>query len=220
MDESGYRFGQGGSERVLVPDGDKAALFKAQPGSQEKVFDATTRLSMPSEYRLLIVNSHGLHTNLTFINTCWSHCIIPFLLPPHSTHILQPLDVSIFGPLTTAYRWIINNVAAHVDSNINKAQFGTFYAQAREQALTQMTARKAFSNLGITTTPSAEKVLARLPSSTTQMPQIPPLKDILNILSTNTSVNAMLNDFKDSTEQRDQQQLKCTLLQAVMAAVT
>lgn len=35
MDESGYRFGQGGSEQVFVPDGDKAACFKAQPGSQE-----------------------------------------------------------------------------------------------------------------------------------------------------------------------------------------
>ncbi|KAJ1026796.1 hypothetical protein NDA16_002093 [Ustilago loliicola] len=270
MDKSGYRFSQGGSERVLVPDGDKAALFKAQLGSREmatviecigsggqvfpamiitkgkihtvgeqqrmegiptswqfaksvngwstndlaiqwleKVFDATTRPSTPSEYRL--------HTNLTFINTCWSHHIIPFLLPPHSTHILQPLDVSIFGPLTAAYRRIINNVAAHVDSDIDKAQFSTFYAQAREQALTQMTARKAFSNLGITTTPSAEKVLARLPGGTTQTPQIPPLKDTLNIPSTNASVNAMLDDFKDSTEQRDQRQLKRTLLQAYEA---
>ncbi|SJX64198.1 uncharacterized protein SRS1_06028 [Sporisorium reilianum f. sp. reilianum] len=45
---------------------------------------------------------------------------------------MQPLDVSIFGPLTATYRRIINDVSEHVGT-INKAQFTTFYAQAREK---------------------------------------------------------------------------------------
>jgi hypothetical protein len=87
----------------------------------DKCFDATTRLSTRSEYRLLIVDGHCSHTNSAFIDECWKRRIIPFLLPPHSTHLLQPLNISIFGPLTSAYRRIINNVAAHVHDDIDKA---------------------------------------------------------------------------------------------------
>lgn len=35
MDKTGFMVGQGGSEHILVPDGDKAARFKAQLGSRE-----------------------------------------------------------------------------------------------------------------------------------------------------------------------------------------
>ena len=35
MDETRFLIGAGGSERVLVPDGDPASRFKMQPGSQE-----------------------------------------------------------------------------------------------------------------------------------------------------------------------------------------
>ncbi|CBQ68564.1 conserved hypothetical protein [Sporisorium reilianum SRZ2] len=50
---------------------------------------------------------------------------------------MQPLDVSIFGPLTAAYRRIINDVSEHMGT-INKAQFATFYAQAREKTFERL----------------------------------------------------------------------------------
>ena len=31
-----------------------------------------------------------------FTYYCWEHNIIPFQLPAHLTHLLQPLDISIF----------------------------------------------------------------------------------------------------------------------------
>ncbi|KAJ1025927.1 hypothetical protein NDA16_002553 [Ustilago loliicola] len=275
MDESGYCFGQGGSERVLVPDGDKAARFKAQPGSREmatviecigsggqillplvitkghihtvgeqqwmegiplswqfaksingwstnnlamlwldKVFDANTRPSMRSEYRLLIVDGHCSHTNLSFVDACWSRRIIPFLLPPHSTHLLQPLDISIFGPLTGAYRCIINNVAAHVHGDIDKAQFGTFYAQAHEQVLTQTAAQRAFSESGITVSPTPEKVLARLAGGNSSgMLQQSPLQETA-VPRTNAAVNATLDNFRSVPDPRDARTLKQSLLEA------
>lgn len=35
---------------------------------------------------------------------CLNHRIIPFCLPPHTTHKLQPLDVCIFSPYRNYYR--------------------------------------------------------------------------------------------------------------------
>jgi hypothetical protein len=40
---------------------------------------------------------------MKFINFCDANKILLALYPPHSTHILQPLDVSLFSPLAKAY---------------------------------------------------------------------------------------------------------------------
>jgi hypothetical protein len=48
-------------------------------------------------YRLLIMNGYDSHCTLDFIQYCHSHKIIPFCLPPHTTHLLQPLDVVLFS---------------------------------------------------------------------------------------------------------------------------
>ena len=62
MDESGYRFGQGGSERVFVPDGDKAAHFKAQPGSQEMATVIECIGSGSQVLPLLVITKGQIHT--------------------------------------------------------------------------------------------------------------------------------------------------------------
>ncbi|SJX66004.1 related to transposase [Sporisorium reilianum f. sp. reilianum] len=122
----------------------------------ENVFELNTRLSLPSEWHLLIIDGHRSHTSKAFCNVLWSHQIVPYLLPAHATHIMQPLDVSIFSPLMAAYCRIVNTATGHMDT-VDKVQFRTFYAQAREKVLTQSAARKAFSDSGISLDPSPEK---------------------------------------------------------------
>jgi hypothetical protein len=51
----------------------------------------------------LILDGHGSHVTMDFINYCDQNKILLAILPPHSTHTLQPLDVVIFKPLSTAY---------------------------------------------------------------------------------------------------------------------
>jgi hypothetical protein len=38
--------------------------------------------------RLLLMDGHGSHLTIKFIEYCNEHNIIPFLLPPHATHLL------------------------------------------------------------------------------------------------------------------------------------
>ena len=46
---------------------------------------------------LLIVDGHGSHVSLEFIDFCIKNQIVALCLSPHTTHILQPLNVGILG---------------------------------------------------------------------------------------------------------------------------
>jgi DDE superfamily endonuclease len=50
------------------------------------------------QHCLLLMDGHGSHLTYDFIVKCYEYGIIPFCLPPHTTHILQPLDVCVFLP--------------------------------------------------------------------------------------------------------------------------
>lgn len=54
-------------------------------------------------YRLLVVDGFTGHTKLEFAEYCIMFDIIA-ILPPHSTHMMQPLDVGLFQPLKAAHQ--------------------------------------------------------------------------------------------------------------------
>ena len=53
----------------------------------------------PSSRPLLLLDGHSSHYNLNTICMCAEEGIILFCLPPHTTHVLQPLDNGIFFSL-------------------------------------------------------------------------------------------------------------------------
>jgi hypothetical protein len=69
----------------------------------ERVFDRHTCKKAGRSRRLLIVDGHSSHVNLKFLDYADRNRIIVLILPPHSTHRLQPLDVGLFSPLARAY---------------------------------------------------------------------------------------------------------------------
>lgn len=48
---------------------------------------------------VLFLDNHSSHVSLQLSEFCQEKGIILVALPPNSTHILQPLDVSFFKPL-------------------------------------------------------------------------------------------------------------------------
>jgi len=64
------------------------------------VFDRSTKLKAGRSYRLLILDGHGSHVTMDFIEYCDNHRILLCIFAPHSTHTLQPLDVVMFKPLS------------------------------------------------------------------------------------------------------------------------
>jgi hypothetical protein len=69
----------------------------------KQVFDRATKAKARSSYRLLILDGHGSHVTMDFIEYCDQNRILLMVYPPHSTHTLQPLNVVMFKPLSSAY---------------------------------------------------------------------------------------------------------------------
>jgi hypothetical protein len=52
---------------------------------------------------LLIYDGHGSYEKYELLHLAKEHNILLFSLPSHTTHMLQPLDVGVFGPF--AHTW-------------------------------------------------------------------------------------------------------------------
>jgi hypothetical protein len=63
------------------------------------------------KYRLLFIDGHGSHAGFNFMSVCYQNNVLAYWLPPHSSHVLQPLDLTCFSPLKGAYRKHLRNVA-------------------------------------------------------------------------------------------------------------
>jgi hypothetical protein len=51
----------------------------------------------------LVADNHGTHTNREILALFEHAGVIPIWLPPHSSHFLQPLDLSVFGSFKSHY---------------------------------------------------------------------------------------------------------------------
>lgn len=61
-----------------------------------KRFDRRTKQRSTGAWRLLLVDGHGSHLTREFIQYAEQQYIQLFALPPHTTHLLQLLDVGCF----------------------------------------------------------------------------------------------------------------------------
>ena len=58
----------------------------------------------PTEPTLVLYDGHHSHVSLTLTNWARRNNIILFDLPPHTSHLTQPLDVEMFGPFKSLYK--------------------------------------------------------------------------------------------------------------------
>ena len=100
-------------------------------------------------WRLLLLDGYGLHHTLEFITYCEEHRIIPFGLPSHSTHFLQPLDVVVFQPYKHWHAEAVDRSARLGCSDYNKLEFFSDFEWFRRQALSLSTIKSAFEYLAI-----------------------------------------------------------------------
>ena len=107
-------------------------------------FEPATRAELQGEYRLLIVDGHASHVSNKFIKFVKANKIICLCLPPHSTHLLQPLDVSVFGPLKQNYKKLLAEKTRFITYNINKVDFISLIQQARWQDITSQNIQSAW----------------------------------------------------------------------------
>jgi hypothetical protein len=117
----------------------------------EQVFNRETKAKARSSWRLLILDGHGSHVTSSFIDYCDQHRILLCVLPPHSTQTLQPLDVALFKPLSTAYAKELSDHLhrAQGQLTVKKGDFFELFWRAWHSSFAEKTIRSAFEHTGI-----------------------------------------------------------------------
>ena len=117
----------------------------------EQVFDRYTKKKARQSYRLLIVDGHGSHLTMDFIDYCDNNKILLAIYPPHSTHTLQPLDVAMFKPLSTAYSKMLSTHLhrSHGLLPIKKDDFFPLFWDAWATSFKKSTILSSFKATGI-----------------------------------------------------------------------
>ncbi|KAF7579474.1 hypothetical protein PtrM4_037140 [Pyrenophora tritici-repentis] len=102
-----------------------------------KHFDAHTKRRTVGSYRLLVIDGHESHNSLEFQQYCKENKIITLCMPPHSSHLLQPLDVGCFSPLKKAYGRQAENLMRNKINHITKLKFLPCFIGAFKDAITK-----------------------------------------------------------------------------------
>jgi len=75
----------------------------------QQVFLPESSKRYPDLPWLLIFDGHGSHITFNFVSLGFSNNVLLLCLPSHSTHLLQPLDVGLFGPYQYFYGVPVDN---------------------------------------------------------------------------------------------------------------
>jgi hypothetical protein len=114
-----------------------------------KHFIKHTEGKMVGARRLLILDGHESHHSLEFQELCKKNNIFTLCMPPHSSHLLQPLDVGCFSPLKRAYSREIETLMRHHINHITKLEFLPAFKVAFERSFTSANICSAFRGAGL-----------------------------------------------------------------------
>ncbi|KAG6995868.1 hypothetical protein FocnCong_v015214 [Fusarium oxysporum f. sp. conglutinans] len=114
-----------------------------------KHFNRCTTNRSTGPYRLLILDGHESHHSADFQIYCEENNIITLCMPPHSSHLLQPLDVGCFGPLKKAYGREIEQLIRRSITHISKTEFFPAFYAAFQLTMTEANIKGGFRGAGL-----------------------------------------------------------------------
>jgi len=123
-----------------------------------KHWDRFTRDTRVGAWRVLLSDRYGAHVHYDFVDYCWNNHIIPYSLPPYSTHLMQPLDVTCFQPVKHYHRKAIDKAVRLDATKFPVIEFFSAFEYIREQSFKRETIISAFEQSGIYPL-NAEKVV-------------------------------------------------------------
>ena len=98
----------------------------------------------------LFFDSHHSHISLELICTAQEANVKLFCLPPNCTHILQPLDVGVFGPVKKTWVTVLKQWKLETrGTNVSKEALPGLIAKLWEQSLTPAQCTGSFRGCGI-----------------------------------------------------------------------
>jgi len=99
---------------------------------------------------LILMDNHSSHVNLSVIQFARENFIIIVTFPPHCSHKLQPLDVTVYGPFKTRYRIAMNEwMLSNPGKTVTIYQVGQFVKDAYLAAFSPQNITQGFLKTGI-----------------------------------------------------------------------
>ncbi|EEA18842.1 pogo transposable element, putative [Talaromyces marneffei ATCC 18224] len=166
-------------------------------------------------YRMLILDGHGSHLTAEFDHTYTENNIIPICMPPHSSHLLQPLDVGCFAVLKRYYGQAVEQRMRLGFNHIDKLDFLTAFPQARTVAYKAQTIRNSFAATGLVPF-NPDRVIQQLNiqlktptpppsrSSNTQSSCLQTPQNIRQFVRQSTTINKRINECTGSLNQNQE----------------
>ena len=119
---------------------------------------------MNGRKHLLICDGHDSHISPKFIRHCIDNNVIVILLPPHSSHLLQPLDVGVFRSLKTAMTTQLDPLFRTGLNRLEKAEWVNCLVKARPIALTKSNILGGWRGAGLFPR-NVDRILDQLPQT-------------------------------------------------------
>ena len=133
---------------------------------------------------ILLLDGHASHMTLEAVEYGRTHGIVMISFPPHSTHHMQPLDRTFFGPLKMQYhkecdKWMMTQ---HVGQRISPYQLAELFGLAYTAVANIAKAQSGFSCTGMwpynpdvyTNADFASSMITDEPEGTTAASQVSP----------------------------------------------
>ncbi|EFZ04136.2 DDE superfamily endonuclease, CENP-B-like protein [Metarhizium robertsii ARSEF 23] len=112
-------------------------------------------------YRLLVLEGFTGHTTLALTEYCIKFNIIIAILPPHATHLMQPLDVGVSQPLKAAHQKALRKSLAEGNLTFSRIDFVAEFQQVYEAGFPSHNIMSGFEETGLWPA-SPQPVLAKL----------------------------------------------------------
>jgi hypothetical protein len=104
----------------------------------------------PTEHILLLFDGHASHCTWDIMEWAKNNNIILFVLPPHTSHALQPLDVGCFGPFKSVYYNECNLYMASTRGQvITKYNIAELSSKAYLKTMTPVNITSGFRKAGV-----------------------------------------------------------------------
>ena len=110
---------------------------------------AIARRENPEDTIVLVLDNHASHRTPEMLRSAVENNIGLHLLPPHTTHRLQPLDVGVFGPLQRKWQERCDEIISETNTEVPRSQFVKQYMDVRNEVFTPELIRSAWKKAGI-----------------------------------------------------------------------
>jgi DDE superfamily endonuclease len=160
----------------------------------KKCFEPAIRDKADGQFRLLICDGHDSHISAEFIRHCISNHIVLLLLPPHCSHLMQPLDVGVFFPLKQAIGTFVDRIIQTGISRLQKTEWFNCFIKARDKAINKANIEGGWRGAGIYPMNPLKVLRKILRSTPSQEHQVPDPAKSTSTTDTLKSFDILLNN--------------------------